>query len=215
MYPRVKVRVEEEDDHFSPPNDSVSSLFLRLIDSQSEQEKENQANSPPSIARITKAYITSPATKSLSASKDSGKVKNNKQIVKDAKSNSKANSVPPPRAVLSSPDNDGMIGSRNKLNYARSAASKKRPPEQIKPAGRTHNLSPNVTKSSPNFRKGSKTENVNLNPNVTQSSLSVRKGSKTQNGGLAVRMKKEPLKPVVQRQKARIGDGRKSSSLGI
>ncbi|XP_022759778.1 uncharacterized protein LOC111306139 isoform X2 [Durio zibethinus] len=196
MYPRVTVRAQEEDDdHFPPPNDCQSSLFLRLIESLSKQEKENQIDSPPSIARITKAFVTSPATTSLSASEDAGAVKRNKQIGKDTKSNAKANSIPPPRAVLSSPDNDGIIGSRNKLNYARSSASKKRPPEQIKPAGRQTY------------------KNLNRSPNVTQSSPNIRKGPKSEYGSLAGRMRKDPLKPVVPRQKAHTGDG-KSSSLG-
>ncbi|XVF21512.1 hypothetical protein REPUB_Repub12eG0096200 [Reevesia pubescens] len=179
VYPRVKVRVQEEDDdHFPPPNDGDSSLFLRLIESISKQEKENQIESPPSnsITRITKAYVTSPATKtkSLSASKD----------------------------------NDGMIGSRNKLNIAISAASKKRPAEKIKPVGQTHknvNLSPNITQSSPNIRKGKglQTENVNLIPNITRSSPTF-KGLKTENRGLSGRMRKDPFKPEVQRQNAHI-----------
>ncbi|XVF81055.1 hypothetical protein PTKIN_Ptkin15bG0125800 [Pterospermum kingtungense] len=204
MYPRVKVRVQEDDDHFPPPNDSDSSLFLRLIESLSKQEKENQINSPPSNARITKAYVRSPETKLLSASK--GTVKDKEQINKDAKSNVKANSVPPPRAVLSSPDNDGMIGSRNKLNHARSTPLKKTPAEQIKPASQTHK---NVNL---NTRIGPKTINVNQSPNVTQSS-----GPNTENRGLAEIMQ-DTLKPVVvvvKRQKAHVGDGRKSSSLGI
>ena len=111
-----------------------------------------------------------------------------------------------------------MIGSRNKLNCARSAASKKLPAEQIKPAGQTHknvNLSPNVTQNSPKFRKGPKTENVNLSLNIAQSSPNIRKGPRIENRGLAGRMQKDPLKPVVQRQKAHTGDGRKTSSHGI
>lgn len=99
-------------------------------------------------------------------------------------------------------DNDGMIGSRNKLNYERSAALRKRPAEQIKPAILTQNH-----------------KNVNLNPNVTTThgSPNFRKGPKTEISGLAGRMQKEPLKPpvLVQRQKAHSGNGRKSSSLGI
>lgn len=179
MYPRVKVRVQEEEDHSPPPIDSQSSLLLKLIESLSQQEKENKISSPPSVTRITKAYVTSPAAKSLSAAKDAGTDKNNMQIGKDAKSNAKAKSVPPPRAVLSSPDNDGMIGSRNKLNYARSSASKKRPVERINPAGQTHKNYPS--------------------PSVTPRSQNTRKGPKTENHGVVGRMLKDPSKPVVQR----------------
>ncbi|EOX94329.1 Uncharacterized protein TCM_003916 isoform 1 [Theobroma cacao] len=198
MYPRVRVKERvEEDDHFPSSKDSESFLFLRLLESVSKQEKENQINSPPSVARIAKAYVTSLVTKSLSASEGVGSVQNNKQIGKDTKSNTKANSIPAPRAVLSSPDNDGMIGSRNKLNYARSAACKKRQTEQTKPAaGQAH-------------------INDNLKGNITQSSSNVRKAPKTENRGLAGRMRKDPLKPVVQRRKHKLEMENQVNSLEI
>ncbi|KAH1129828.1 hypothetical protein J1N35_001206 [Gossypium stocksii] len=197
MYPTVKVRVqEEEEDHFPPHNNNhhEPSLFLRLLESLSKQEKENKINSPPSnsISSITNAYITSPTPK------DGGTVKKNKkQIGKDMKSNVKASSVLPPRAVLSSPDNDRMIGSINKLDYASSSlASKKRPADVGTP-------------SSPNIGKGPKpkTENVKHTPSVARTKIitkggyntdiskptpdsNVGKGPKAKNPGLAASTRK-------------------------
>ncbi|PON44370.1 hypothetical protein PanWU01x14_267590 [Parasponia andersonii] len=54
------------------------------------------------------------------------KVENKRHLVKDSKPNVRASSVPRPRAVLSSPDNDGMIGSRNKLVDKRGSALKEK-----------------------------------------------------------------------------------------
>lgn len=157
---------------------------------------------------------------------DGGTVKKNKkQIGKDMKSNVKASSVLPPRAVLSSPgnlilffsflhhvfnlvqegahmswifvsDNDRMIGSINKLDYASSSASKKRPADVGTP-------------SSPNIGKGPKpkTENVKHTPSAARTKIitkggyntdivkptpdsDVGKGPKAKNPGLAASTRK-------------------------
>ncbi|KAJ4728326.1 Atp-dependent rna helicase dbp-7 [Melia azedarach] len=112
MYPRVKVRQVEEVNHLSPSNDGRSLLCLQVLESLFSQNgsstDENQSNSPPSIPRITKA------------SKD---VINNG---KDMKPNSRVSgAVLRPRAVLSSPDNDGLIRNRYKFDNERSSSLKK------------------------------------------------------------------------------------------
>ncbi|GAY40238.1 hypothetical protein CUMW_050440 [Citrus unshiu] len=120
MYPRPRVRIKEQqqeeekaENHFSPPNDKGSILFLRVLESlalaDSSSTKENQSGSPPSIARIKKACN--------SASKD---------ISKDIKQNHKVRSVMRPRAVLSSPDNDRLIGNGNKFDNKRCSSSTKK-----------------------------------------------------------------------------------------
>nr|KJB10032.1 hypothetical protein B456_001G181400 [Gossypium raimondii] len=171
----------------------MSTCFKYFEHLVSFAEKENKINSPPSnsISSITKAYITSPTPK------DGGTVKKNKkQIGKDMKSNVKASSVLPPRAVLSSPDNDRMIGSINKLDYASSSASKKRPADVGTP-------------SSPNIGKGHKpkTENVKHTPSAARTNIitkggyntdivkptpdsNVGKGPKAKNPGLAASTRK-------------------------
>ncbi|KAH9729135.1 hypothetical protein KPL70_009264 [Citrus sinensis] len=120
VYPRPRVRIKEQqqeeekaENHFSPPNDKGSILFLRVLESlalpDSSSTKENQSGSPPSIARIKKACN--------SASKD---------ISKDIKQNHKVRSVMRPRAVLSSPDNDRLIGNGNKFDNKRCSSSTKK-----------------------------------------------------------------------------------------
>ncbi|OMP09856.1 hypothetical protein COLO4_05071 [Corchorus olitorius] len=94
-----------------------------------------------------------------------------------------------------------MIGSRNKLNCARSAmASKKRPTpsEQIKAEV--------VVGQAAHIK-------VKLSGYITQSCPNNRKlGSKSENRGLARgRTRKDPLKPIVQRQKTHIGDEKSKS----
>ncbi|GLT66270.1 hypothetical protein SLA2020_386430 [Shorea laevis] len=112
MYPKVKVRLEQDRD------DSGSVPFFELVESFSSQEKENQwdSYSPPIVARVTKAN-------SISASKVVNNQKNNGE---ERKLSGKAASVPRPRAVLSSPDNDGMIGNRNRLKDGGSVLAPKR-----------------------------------------------------------------------------------------
>ncbi|GLU22296.1 hypothetical protein SLE2022_383840 [Rubroshorea leprosula] len=112
MYPKVKVRLEQDKD------DSGSILSFALVESFSSQEKENQwdSDSPPIVARVTKAN-------SISASKVVNNQKNNGE---ERKLSERAASVPRPRAVLSSPDNDGMIGNRNRLNDGGSVLAPKR-----------------------------------------------------------------------------------------
>ncbi|KAM3683378.1 hypothetical protein ACJW31_12G142700 [Castanea mollissima] len=118
MYPTMKVRINEQDDQFPPRNhDSGSMLFLSLMDSLSIQAKENRIDSPSSIAGVTKARVPNFPAQLISMSKVK---KNDKQIEKSGEQ-IRANSAPRPRAILSSPDNDGMIGSRNKLMEKRSS----------------------------------------------------------------------------------------------
>ncbi|KAI3973407.1 hypothetical protein MKW92_031502 [Papaver armeniacum] len=55
-----------------------------------------------------------------------GAQKHEKQIEEDTKSNNGASSVLRPRAVLSSPDNDGMIGHINRLSRVLPSVTKKK-----------------------------------------------------------------------------------------
>ncbi|KAE8660400.1 hypothetical protein F3Y22_tig00116951pilonHSYRG00036 [Hibiscus syriacus] len=193
VYSRVKVRVqEEEEDHFPPQNDDQSSMYLRLIESLSKQEKENKIKSPPSNSapRVTKAYHyqTSPTPRSLSASKDVGTIKNKKQIGKNFKSNVKTSSVPPPRSVLSSPDNDVMIGNINELDYERSSASKKRAVDIVNPSSAPKAKTENVNRNPIISRCSPKTDIVSQSPKITRS---------YPNRGLTGRIrKKDPLQHV-------------------
>lgn len=126
MYPKVKVRVHQQENHIPPQNDHRRLVVTKVSDeSLSIPVKEIQGCSPPLKPRVLKAYVPKlPAGQSLSSSKASTVVKS-KHLGKDAKPDVRAGSaVPPrPRAVLSSPDNDGMIGSVNKLSDKKASAN--------------------------------------------------------------------------------------------
>ncbi|OVA02319.1 hypothetical protein BVC80_9099g119 [Macleaya cordata] len=130
VYPKVKVREQEEedDDDFRLQEEKNSLMLLKVFESlalkvQNSPGKEYQSDSPPSVARIPKFYSPILAAPSISSSK--GEQKNEKQIEEDTKSNIRASSVPRPRAVLSSPDNDGLIGHINQLSRERPSVLKK------------------------------------------------------------------------------------------
>ncbi|KAI3823064.1 hypothetical protein L1987_04490 [Smallanthus sonchifolius] len=105
MYPKVKVRQEEED-----PPESLRIYFknfqaLSLYDHPSNSLEEKDGYTPAHMG----VHISSPDAK---ISVKAGKV--NRKVSEENKSNKKASSVLPPRAVLSSPENDAMHGTKNK-----------------------------------------------------------------------------------------------------
>ncbi|KAJ4851329.1 hypothetical protein Tsubulata_005695 [Turnera subulata] len=132
MYPRFRVREQEqeqEQDELSPTKDAQTLLSSKVIGSSSEQgcsspEKENHFDSSQSVFRTPKAYVPSLVTQSPSASKDSSSAVKDRCNGEKNKSNVRACSDLRPRAVLSSPDNDGLIGKRNKLDNQRFSVSK-------------------------------------------------------------------------------------------
>ncbi|KAK9280876.1 hypothetical protein L1049_003767 [Liquidambar formosana] len=142
MYPRVKVREQEQDDSFSPEDDSSSLLLLKVFESLSVQdccspEKGNENDSPPLVTKIPKTRVPNLAMPLNSVSKGASQLpetkKNNKHVVDDAKPNARASSIPRPRAVVSSPDNDGMIGNMNKLISRRPLTLEKQHPIKKSP----------------------------------------------------------------------------------
>ncbi|WCJ38212.1 hypothetical protein M5689_019285 [Euphorbia peplus] len=104
VYPRVKVRIQEDDDDykFSPRDQVYKSPHL--------EEKGK-----PLIAKVivtTTRHVPNSTREPVSAS------------TVNKKSN-KLHSIWRPRAVLSSPANDGAIGKRNKLKSERFSAVRK------------------------------------------------------------------------------------------
>ncbi|KAK3187685.1 hypothetical protein Dsin_027246 [Dipteronia sinensis] len=84
-------------------------------------EKEHRDVSPPFIARIPKSYVTTNViTPTISSCKESEKIDEND------KPNVRATPILRPRAVLSSPDNDAVIGNKNRTKAERPAALKNR-----------------------------------------------------------------------------------------
>ncbi|XP_043722641.1 uncharacterized protein LOC122669838 [Telopea speciosissima] len=144
MYPRVKVREEkEEDEEFvvdegnSFVQEKCSLPLFRILESVSLEEHSLPGISSPIDGGKESQYVFSPsfarvlveAAPSISMSKGG---KNNKEI--DEETRIRASSVPRPRAVISSPDNDWMIGSRNRLASERSSNLKKCSLDQKSPA---------------------------------------------------------------------------------
>ncbi|XP_065876270.1 uncharacterized protein [Euphorbia lathyris] len=104
MYPRLKVKIQEEEDddyEFSPPHQVFQSL------SHIEKEKEKEK---PLIAKIIITTTTLNSTR---------------EKVSASKVNNSTNTLWRPRAILSSPANDRVIGKRNKMNNDRFSVVRK------------------------------------------------------------------------------------------
>ncbi|XP_024631320.1 uncharacterized protein [Medicago truncatula] len=115
MYPRVKVRITEQEDYLYPENDSGILAFLKLIESL-HFEEENESKSQQSNSKNTKVCPQHIITRRFTPS-TKGILKNSNRAGEIVpKENARASSVIRPRAVLSSPDNDELIGSIHDLN---------------------------------------------------------------------------------------------------
>ncbi|XP_065862970.1 uncharacterized protein [Euphorbia lathyris] len=115
MYPKLKVRTEGEGHEYDCT--SLKDVpFLSLQDS-CFPVKEYRDISPPRIARVPNSYVpniilpTNTVLPTESASEEADK-KSNSDV--EDRPNIRASSVARPRAVLSSPDNDAVIGNRNR-----------------------------------------------------------------------------------------------------
>ncbi|XP_012077601.1 uncharacterized protein LOC105638418 [Jatropha curcas] len=113
MYPKVKVR-RDEDQKDQRNWSSLLSLkdiqFLLLQDS-CFPVKEFQDVSPTPTARIPKSYVPNIVLPAESASEGADK---KGDVDEENRPKIRASSVPRPRAVISSPDNDAVIGNKNK-----------------------------------------------------------------------------------------------------
>ncbi|KHN05884.1 hypothetical protein glysoja_026472, partial [Glycine soja] len=124
--PKVKVRVpEQEEELVHPENNSGTWMFSKLIELLyfKEEKNQNQNECPPSISESTKACTQHVIMRSTPSTK--GLFKSIKRVGESPKVNARACSVIRPRAVLSSPENDGLIGSINDLNNSVSSARRK------------------------------------------------------------------------------------------
>ncbi|THU64127.1 hypothetical protein C4D60_Mb01t23210 [Musa balbisiana] len=117
MYPRIKVR-EQEDQTIK---EEELSFVMRIIETLSTEVQPSLRNSAANYdtesgkdpllwhAKFHKSPLKGFPASSISASKG----KDAKIINEDNKTKKRASSVPRPRAVLSSPDNDDLIGKQN------------------------------------------------------------------------------------------------------
>ncbi|XP_020115276.1 uncharacterized protein LOC109729053 [Ananas comosus] len=129
MYPRVKATREKED---PKANEDTTRFLLRLVDSLSEQG-HSFSRTPPSYGRYSENHPSTADAKSLrSLSKNSpiaytcaSKEMHTKKSGEDIRTNFRATFVSRPRAVLSSPENDELIGHQNRLMEERDALWKK------------------------------------------------------------------------------------------
>ncbi|KAJ0111039.1 hypothetical protein Patl1_01702 [Pistacia atlantica] len=196
LYPQVKVRQQEQEQE---QDDRGSFLFIRVIESLSLQDhhssdEENKSNSSPSVAKITK--VNAPIVKSQSVT-PSKAAQSNRQISKDTKPlNARASSVTRPRAVLSSPDNDGMIGNINKFDNERSSSLKK-----------LHHDAKVPTQTA--------AVSIPIKGFTARSPLVARKGSRDAFGNNSGLTQSKSAKPVVPRRKASLKKEIKSSSTGL
>ncbi|CAI9776028.1 unnamed protein product [Fraxinus pennsylvanica] len=129
MYPRVKVRKQvEEDDQYAYEKISLQSVkafeWLSLNDFSSSDE------SPPSIVRVRGSNVPKSPISTCTGSKGEENNKT-KTVSAENRKNVRASSVPRPRAVLSSPDNDGIIGSKTKTR------------RELHPSTKSHNTCQN------------------------------------------------------------------------
>ncbi|CAI9118032.1 OLC1v1019534C1 [Oldenlandia corymbosa var. corymbosa] len=114
MYPRVKVRGQEEyDDQFEYGKRSLQSL--KVPEFLSSSDFSSPDDSPTSVVRVPQLDSSYP-----------GAMNDRKpKILEENGASFKANPVFRPRAVLSSPDNDQIFGSKNKTRGESSPCSKK------------------------------------------------------------------------------------------
>uniref|UniRef100_A0A1D1XS40 Striated muscle preferentially expressed protein kinase n=1 Tax=Anthurium amnicola TaxID=1678845 RepID=A0A1D1XS40_9ARAE len=125
MYPKVKV--QEQPDPKSLQEETTK-MLIRVIESLSLEghyplkvPASDPGNGYKLDTLVPRSRISNARTSFLSAppicSGSEERIK--KDVDEDKKPNIRASSVPRPRAVLSSPDNDNMIGHQNRLSMGR------------------------------------------------------------------------------------------------
>ncbi|XP_014513229.2 uncharacterized protein LOC106771746 [Vigna radiata var. radiata] len=122
MNPKVRVRApeQEEEECVYPENDSGSWMLSKFIELLYFEEEKEKNHSVSKSTRVCPQHVTMRSTPSIK-----GVLKSVKRVGESPKENARASSVIRPRAVLSSPENDGLIGSMNELKKStRSDATK-------------------------------------------------------------------------------------------
>ncbi|KAG4908289.1 hypothetical protein AAZX31_20G186600 [Glycine max] len=130
MYPKVKVRHDDDDAELGLK--AFLSLYLKPSPSPVMDQK---VVSTASIVKAPKCYVPVTIPRVLVTEEDSGDFSSvsdssgatgseKDDSTDENKVNIRASSIPRPRAVISSPENDMMIGNRNKNGDGRLSASK-------------------------------------------------------------------------------------------
>ncbi|XP_062150006.1 uncharacterized protein LOC133858543 [Alnus glutinosa] len=126
-YPKVKVR--EQDDR----EDLKGISLLPMNGGSCFPVKDHEDISPPYVAKIPASYVPSVLMSTTSVSEglimptisvSEEAEKNDNFFEEDDKINIRVSSILRPRAVLSSPDNDAVIGNKNRMKVKQPSALK-------------------------------------------------------------------------------------------
>ncbi|CAN1279069.1 hypothetical protein LINPERPRIM_LOCUS16873 [Linum perenne] len=114
MYPKVKVRSEDEDDrHWGSLLSLKDIQFLTIQETRFPVKRGQEVSPSPSPnAKIPKHYVPSLILPQQQSSATDTKSNPDEG---DDRPLIRAGSIPPPRAVLSSPQNDALIGNKNRV----------------------------------------------------------------------------------------------------
>ncbi|KAJ7955485.1 Atp-dependent rna helicase dbp-7 [Quillaja saponaria] len=138
MYPKVKVRVErDQEDHPALHDDDLGlkALVSLSIHESSSPVRDRKDSSLTPNAKVPLSYVPHVPIPRVPVSEGLGFCSSlaieslafagaeNNNIYED-KVNIRASTIPRPRAVLSSPDNDVMIGNKNRIKDDQRSASK-------------------------------------------------------------------------------------------
>ncbi|KAL2325038.1 hypothetical protein Fmac_024096 [Flemingia macrophylla] len=164
MYPKVKVT----HDHDSQLGlKAFLSLYLNPSPSPVSDKK---VVTTPSIVKAPKCHVPQVTIPRVPVTEDSGDFSltsdssgatgsEKDDSTDENKVNIRASSIPPPRAVISSPDNDELIGNRNKIRDGRLSASKNGavlPNRHAHLKVRSHNVTDNPPDTIKHREHGSK-----------------------------------------------------------
>lgn len=143
MYPKVKVRTTEVDDDYECsviPLQGFNSLSIR--DFSPEKERKQL-----SAAKVPRSYIPRSITPPPSLPKAAKK--SGQQTEDNVKSRTRASSIPRPRAVMSSPDNDQILGNRDKTRLKRPSTLKNRNTAPCRPLAQSRSSPSTITVRKP------------------------------------------------------------------
>ncbi|KAK7268699.1 hypothetical protein RIF29_21405 [Crotalaria pallida] len=128
VYPKVKVRLEPYQQEGGDHGDARD-LGLKSFPSLSSPDGEKKDAIVRSIVKAPKCYVPHVLTPRVLVTEDFGDCSMSSDSsgstgTDENKLNIRASSIPRPRAVISSPDNDVMIGNTNKIRGGRLSATK-------------------------------------------------------------------------------------------
>ncbi|TYH27219.1 hypothetical protein ES288_A02G052000v1 [Gossypium darwinii] len=165
MYPRVKVKEQDQDDQ-QVIKDSVLSLkdvlFLSMLDSYFPGKKHEDDVSPIPTARIPKSYHAPEVDKHSDSTSEEAEQNKTKAEEEETRPNIRVSSTPRPRAVISSPDNDALIRNKNKIKGRQRTASKNHNTVQNRHTTRTHIFGKSPVKTNKSNDGGGDNCNVEI-----------------------------------------------------